>query len=82
MNKELVKLTDPTRKLKNQDILTWKQAESSWRKKVHLHNVMVWNINLIIFQLGRQEHYIRNENILIYGVLEYIDNHDLVFSSG
>jgi len=43
---------------------------------------MVWNINLIIFQLGRQEHYIRNENILIYGVLEYIDNHDLVFSNG
>jgi len=37
-------------------------------KKVQLHSKVVQKTNLIIFQLDRQEQYIRKENILVYGV--------------
>jgi len=37
---------------------------------VQLRNNMVQKTNLIVFQLDRQEQYIRRENILIYGVEE------------
>ena len=37
---------------------------------VQLRNNMVQKTNLIVFQLDRQEEYIRRENILIYGVEE------------
>jgi len=36
--------------------------------KGQLCSEMVQKTNLIIFQLDRQEQYIRRENILIYGV--------------
>jgi len=39
-------------------------------EKVQLRNEMVQKTNLIVFQLDRQEQYIRRENILIYGVEE------------
>jgi len=36
--------------------------------KIQLRNEMVQKTNLIVFQLDRQEQYIRRESILIYGV--------------
>jgi len=44
--------------------------------KVQLRNEVVQKTNLIVFQLERQERYIRRENILIYGVEEYKENKD------
>ena len=39
-------------------------------KKEQLRDEMVQKTNLLVFQLDRQEQYIRRENILIYGVEE------------
>jgi len=39
-------------------------------EKEQLRNDMVQKTNLIIFQLDRQEQYIRRENIIIYGLEE------------
>jgi len=44
--------------------------------KVQLRNEVVQKTNLIVFQLERQERYIRRENILIYGVEEYEEDKD------
>jgi len=38
------------------------------QEKVQLRNEMVQKTNPIVFQLDRQDQYIRRENILIYGI--------------
>jgi len=46
-------------------------------EKEQLRDEMVQKTNLLVFQLDRQEQYIRRENILIYGVEENKeDNND------
>ena len=45
-------------------------------KKEQLRDEMVQKTNLLVFQLDRQEQYIRRENILIYGVEENKDDND------
>ena len=46
------------------------------KKKEQLRNEMVQKTNLLVFQLGRQEQYIRRENILIYIVEENKEDKD------
>jgi len=45
-------------------------------EKVQVRNEMVQKTNLIVFQLDRQEQFIKRENILIYGVEEDKENID------
>ena len=45
-------------------------------KKEPLRDEMVQKTNLLVFQLDRQEQYIRRENILIYGVEENKEDND------
>ena len=44
--------------------------------KDKLRDEMVQKTNLLVFQLDRQEQYIRRENILIYGVAENKEDND------
>ena len=44
--------------------------------KDKLRDEMVQKTNLLVFQLDRQEQYIRRENILIYGVEENKEDND------
>ena len=48
----------------------------SLKKKEQLRDEMVQKTNLLVFQLDRQEQYIRRENILIYGVEENKKDND------
>jgi len=45
-------------------------------EKEQLRDEVVQKINLLVFQLDRQEQYIRRENILIYGVEENKEDKD------
>ena len=45
-------------------------------KKEQLRDEMVQKTNLLVFQLDRQEKYIRRENILIYEVEENKEDND------
>jgi len=45
-------------------------------KKEQLRDAMVQKTNLLVFQLDRQEQYMRRENILIYGVEENKEDND------
>ena len=45
-------------------------------KKEQLRDEMVQKTNLLVFQLDRQEQYIRRENILIYGLEENKEDND------
>jgi len=44
--------------------------------KEPLRDKMVQKTNLLVFQLDRQEQYVRRENVLIYGVEENKENND------
>ena len=46
------------------------------KEKEQLRDEMVQKINLLAFQLDRQEQYVRRENILIYGIEENIEDND------
>ena len=46
------------------------------KKNEQLRDEMVQKTNLLVFQLDRQEQYIRRENILIYGVEENKEDND------
>ena len=81
-NKKLDKLTTIENKLNviQQKMVEYenklKQLEED---KEQLCNKMVQKTNLLVFQVDRQEQYIRRENILIYGVEQ---NKEEPFSSG
>jgi len=45
-------------------------------KKEQLRHEIVQKTNLLVFQLDRQEQYIRRENILIYGLEENKEDND------
>jgi len=45
-------------------------------KKEQLRDKMVQKTNLLVFQLDRQEQYIRRENMLIYGVEKNKEDND------
>jgi len=83
INEKLDKLTDFTLNLESmlngiQNKLEEHEIKLNQleEEKVQLRNDMVQKINLIVFQLDRQEQYIRRENILIYGVEEDKEDND------
>ena len=45
-------------------------------KEKELRDKMVQKTNLLVFQLDRQDQYIRRENILFYGVEENKEDND------
>jgi len=83
MNEKLDKLTDITQKLKNmlngikkrigqhENKLNYLEEE-----KAQLRNEIVPKTNVIVFQLDRQEQYLRRGNILIYGAEEDKEDND------
>jgi len=82
-NEKLDKLTNITQNLENK--LNWilkKMVEYENKlnqleeEKEQLCDEMVQKTNLLVFQLDRQEQYIRRENILIYGVEENKEDND------
>jgi len=82
-NGKLDKLTKITQNLENklngiqQKMVQYeKMLNQLAEKKDKLRDEMVQKTNLLVFQLDRQEQYIRRENILIYGVEENKDNND------
>ena len=74
-NEKLDKLTKITQNLENK-LNGIQQKMGDYENKLNqleeekeqLRNEMVPKTNLIVFQLDRQEQYIRRENILIYGI--------------
>ena len=46
------------------------------KEKEQLRDKMVQKTNLLVFQLDRQDQYIRRENILLYGVEENKEDND------
>jgi len=84
-NEKLDKLTNITQNLENKlNGIQKKMVEYENKlnqleeKKEQLRVEMVQKTNLLVFQLDRQEQYIRRENILIYGVEENKEDNDYV----
>ena len=82
-NEKLDNLTNITQNLENklngiqQKTVEYEnQLNQLEEEKEQLHDEMVQKTNLLVFQLDRQEQYIRRENILIYGVEENIEDND------
>jgi len=82
-NEKLDKLTNITQNLENKlNGIQKKMVEYENKlnqleeKKEQLRDEMVQKTNLLVFQLDRQEQYIRRENILIYGVEENKEDND------
>jgi len=82
-NEKLDKLTNITQNLENnQNGIQKRMVEYENKlkqleeKKEQLRDEMVQKTNLLVFQLDRQEQYIRRENILIYGVEENRQDND------
>ena len=82
-NEKLDKLTNITQNLENKlNGIQKKMVESENKlnqleeKKEQLRDEMIQKTNLLVFQLNRQEQYIRRENILIYGVEETKEDND------
>ena len=82
-NEKLHKLTNITQNLENKlNGIQKKTVEYENKlnqleeKKEQLRYEMVQKTNLLVFQLDRQEQYIRRENILIYGVEENKEDND------
>ena len=81
-NKKLDKLTNITQNLENKlNGIQKKMVEHESKlnqleeEKDQIRDEMVQKTNLLVFQLDRQEQYMR-ENILVYGVEENKDNDD------
>ena len=81
-NEKLDKLTNITQNLENKlngiqkKMVEYENKSNQLEeKKEQLRDEMVQKTNLLVFQLDRQEQYIR-ENFLIYGVEENKDNND------
>jgi len=82
-NEKLDKLTNITKNLENKlNGIQKKMVECKNKlnqleeEKEQLRDEMVQKTNLLVFQLDRQEQYIKRENILIYGVEENKEDND------
>ena len=78
-NKRLDKLTTIENKLDGiqQKMVEYENKLNQLEKeKEQLRDKMVLKANLLVFQLDRQDQYIRRENILIYGVEENKEDND------
>jgi len=82
-NEKLDKLTNITKNLENKlNGIQKKMVECENKlnqleeEKEQLRDEMVQKTNLLVFQLDRQEQYIKRENILIYGVEENKEDND------
>ena len=81
-NEKLDKLTNITQNLENKlngiqkKMVDYEVKLNLEEKKEQPRNEMVQKTNLLVFQLDRQEQYIRRENILIYGVEENKKDND------
>jgi len=82
-NKKLDKLTNITKNLENklngiqQKMIEYENKLNQLEEeKEQVRDEIVQNTILIVFQLDRQEQYIRRENILIYGVEENKEDND------
>ena len=82
-NEKLDKLTNITQNLENKlngiqkNMVEYENKLNQLEeKKEQLRDEMVQKTNLLVFQLDRQEQYIRRENILIYGVEENKEDND------
>jgi len=82
-NEKLDKLTNITQNLKNklngiqQKVVEYKNKLNQLEEgKEQLCDMMIQKINMLVFQLDRQEQYIRRENIPIYGVEENKKDND------
>ena len=78
-NKKLDKLTNIDNKLNGiqQKMVEYENKLNQLEEeKEQLRDKMVQKTNLLVFQLDRQEQYIRRENILIYGVEENKEDND------
>ena len=82
-NEELDKLTNITQNLENKlngiqkEMVEYENKLNQLEeKKEQLRDETVQKTNLLVFQLDRQEQYIRTENILIYGVEENKEDND------
>ena len=82
-NKKLDKLTNITHNVENklngiqQKMVEYENKLNQLEEeKKQLRDEMVQKTNLLVFQLDRQEQYIRRENILIYGIEENKEDND------
>ena len=78
-NKKLDKLTNIENKLNGiqQKMVEYENKLNQLEKEnEQLRDKMVRKTNLLVFQLDRQDQYIRRENILIYGVKENKEDSD------
>ena len=78
-NKRLDKLTAIENKLDGiqQKMVEYENKLNQLEKeKEQLRDKMVQKTNLLVFQLDRQDQYIRRENILFYGVEENKEDND------
>ena len=81
-NEKLDKLTNITQNLENKlsriqkKMVDYENKLNQLEKKEQLRDEMVHKTNLLVFQLDRQEQYIRRETILIYGVEENKEDND------
>ena len=82
-NDKLDKLTNITQNLEKklngiqQKMVEYENESNQLEKeKEQLRDEMVQKTNLLVFQLDRQDQYIRRENILIYGIEENKEDND------
>jgi len=77
-NKRLDKLTTIENKLDGiqQKLVEYENKLNQLEKEKQLRDKMVQKTNLLVFQLDRQDQYIRRENVLIYGVEENKEDND------
>jgi len=81
-NEKLDKLSNITQNLENmlngiqKKMVEYENKLNQLEKKEQLRDEMVQKINLLVFQLDRQEQYIRRENILVNGAEENKEDND------